>query len=375
MTAVAARAPSGIYLDDAGHHRVITPALAKHLFTGPYVTARDALRPMTPLIEPAATLYRQIMEGPSNPDQVSILSADGGYHDHLSGPAEAALARAYRTLPAAVEAAAEALADTWETDRLDTVDVARFMHLVPAQIATRVLFGIPRDPADVAAWTHAQTDLVFRYRVPGETDEDVAGWQTAGLRAGQSLAQAVGDTIGAHMAPGDTGDDVTGDLLGSGLASVEVFGLIFGVGIASIEGNGYSIGNAIHELLKRDRWNDLRRRDGWHAAYAMIMPLLQARPGIHSIYRTTTAAIPVGEHTIPEGATIAFDLRRIGDPFGGIRNPHRCIGANIGRLSVAVVPWILARRFPHARLAEATEPPLVPSRFFLGFSRLPVALR
>ena len=28
-----------------------------------------------------------------------------------------------------------------------------------------------------------------------------------------------------------------------------------------------------------------------------------------------------------------------------------------------------------ARLAEAAEPPEVPSRFFLGFTRLPVALR
>jgi cytochrome P450 len=366
-----------IHLDGDGYHRVTDAALARMLYTDPAVTTRDALRPMEPLLPPADGIYRQVLASPAAARaQRSLLAADGELHTRLGKPVEAALLRMYQRpdFIADVEAEAQLLADDLES-RAREVDLAKDMHRVPAKVAVDILFGMVAPPSDVRQWARRQTDFIWRRRQPSETDTQVAQWQVDGLMAARDLTIACAETVAWHKSDAAAGgriDDVTSDLLDvPGLSEDEVMGLVYGVGIAAIEGNGFSIGNVIYGALVRGMWRALAEAPDWRAAYTMISPLLKARPGIHTTYRTTDAAFYFEDgYVIPRGATIAFDLLAIGDPFGGIGNPHHCVGAGIGRVSVAVVPWVLARRFPKAALVEDQPLDSVASRFFLGFKHL-----
>jgi cytochrome P450 len=368
-----------IHLDGDGYHRVTDAALARMLYTDPAVTARNALRPMEPLLPPADVIYAKVLASPAGEQaQRSLLATDGELHTRLGEPVEAALRGMYQRpdFIAAVEAEAQMLADDLES-RAREVDLADDMHRVPAAVGVDVLFGMTAPPPDVREWARRQGDFIWRRRQPGETDAQVAQWQVDGLMAARDLTIACTETVAWHKSDAAAGsriDDVTSDLLDvPELSEIEVMGLVYGVGIASIEGNGFSIGNVIYEALARGMWRDLAEAPDWRTAYSMILPLLKARPGIHTTYRTTDTAFYFEDgYVIPRGATIAFDLRSVGDPFGGIGNPHRCVGAGIGRVSVAVVPWVLARRFPGATLVEDQPLELVASRFYLGFKHLRV---
>lgn len=381
MTVQAPTRP--IYLDDDGYHRVTDPDLARSLYTSPSVTARNALRPMEPLVEPAASVYANLLDTPAGQQaQRSLLATDGELHVRLAEPVEAALLRMYQDpafLSAVLTEATDLAAHYALFDR--PVDVAATMHRVPARIGGRTLFGMRATPEDVRAWARKQTDFIWRRREPGEPDGEVAVWQMAGLLAARDLQAACQYTVARHKteaADGHRAPDVTSDLLDArtptgerALTDDEVMGLVYGVGIAAIEGNGYSIGNVIYELLARGLWTEVAQAGDWRAAYSIIRPLLEARPGIHTTYRTADEEfICEGGHVIPSGATIAFDLLAIGDPFGGVQNPHRCTGAAIGRVSVGAVPWVLAGCFPQAKLVEGQSLDPVDSRFFNGFRHL-----
>lgn len=372
---------AGIRIDQAGHHRVTDDALARSLYTNPAVTARNALRPMEPLLEPARAAYAAVLASPAGEQaQRSLLATDGDLHARLAAPVEAALLRAYQdpTFMNGVVLRAHELAGE-VGDRFDPVDLAPYLHRIPAQVAVDVLFGIPQSPEQVRVWARAQTDFIWRRRVPGETDAQVAAWQMEGLGAARALTTACLDTVAHHKdrsAAGRRIPDVTSALVDDPtLTDNEVMGLVYGVGIAAIEGNGYTVGNVIHGALTTGVWSDLAAAQGWRAAAHVVAPLLRARPGVHTAYRTADADIATpGGHVIPAGATIAFDLAAIGDPFGGIGNPHRCTGAAIGRVTAAVIPWVLASAYPHAALDEDQPPEVVDSRFFDGFRHLHVNL-
>jgi cytochrome P450 len=374
-----------IYLDDEGYHRVTDPVLARALYTDRNMTARNALRPMELLLEPARGIYAKMLASPAGEQaQRSLLAADGELHERLSAPVEAALTKMYLDpwFVAEVVTQATGLAADFARRR-QPVDVAESMHRVPARIGVETLFGMAALPWDVRQWARKQTDFIWRRRRANETNEQVAAWQVDGLMAARDLQTACVETVNWHKSEAAAGrriDDVTSDLLDArtptgerALTDDEVMGLVYGVGIAAIEGNGFSIGNVIYEALTRGLWREIGQASDWRAAYSIVMPLLRARPGIHTTYRTAAVDFLFEDgYVIPTGATIAFDLLSIGDPFGGVQNPHRCIGASIGRVSVGVVPWVLAARFPDAELVDDGPLDLVDSRFFHGFRTLEV---
>ena len=371
MTVQAQTPPIAVDLD--GYYRIFDLELAHEAFMNPHVVAAKALVPTTPLIygrpdNPGpADIYAAIMETPAGKQaQRSLLATTGDRHEHLGGPVEEAL-RSWSMrpdFPPRVEGLAEGFADAMAA-LPQPVDLAEHIHAVPARIACD-LFGFTTDPTTLRRLARLQTGLIW-------DREKTRQEQMAGLSAVGQLQGICAATVSAHIQAWHDGhriDDVTTRLWEVLRDENDTLGLDYGVGIAAVEGTGWSVLNVICQMLGRGDWGELGTAPNWRVAYRMALPAFRADPGIHSVLRTTDAPVVIGEWKIPEGATIAIDLTAIGDPFGGADNEHWCTGAPVGRIELATIPWVLARRFPDATAVPDQTMTRVNSRFFNGYRHL-----
>lgn len=385
---MTATLPQPLFIDDDGYYRITTPGLAHEALTHPDVTTADALVPTTPLLRgtadqpgPADIMERVTASPAGRQAQRSLLATTGRRHHYLASPVEVGVrtAASHPKFPAEVQAYAHDLADhlTPALAAGDTVDLAHHTHHVPAEVAVD-LFGLPVTARELRPLARAQTGLIWDRAQTWDT-------QMRGLAAARRLQEICAETIREHAAALDAGHplaDVTTWLLGAldqgETRDVDALGLVYGVGIAAVEGTGWSILNTVVDVLADPRglWAHLATAPSWRAAYTLVLPFFRANPGIHSILRTTTGPVRLGGGWVPTGATIAVDLRALAAPFGGdpLDNQHYCTGAPAGRVELGVVPWVLARRFPHLALLPGEPGGRMDSRFFNGYARARVHL-
>jgi cytochrome P450 len=293
-------------------------------------------------------------------------------------------ARVARVRPA-VEAATAAHLDEL-AGRTPPVDLMEdFCRHLPAAVLLEYL-GIPyTDRERLLGWTEILTDL------DGHTQQQV---------------DAARDALHAHIKEviaerrHTPGPDVLTSLARRCyderlITEFELEAFVMFLLIGGLHTVVYQLGLSVVDLLRHPRQIPVLL-SGPDAARRAVEELLRYTNAVESgLLRTTTVAVEVAGTTIPAGCSViaaipsanrddafvpdpdCLDLTRESSAhltFG--HGMHRCLGAPISRLMLAVVLPALFQRLPHLRLAVPDETlAWKPDRLLTGYAHIPVTWR
>ncbi|GAA2501969.1 cytochrome P450 [Streptomyces gobitricini] len=299
-----------------------------------------------------------------------IISLDPPDHTRLRALVEQAFSpeRVEGMRPRVREVAGRLL-DELEKSEPGPVDLVAGFAAPLAMTVICELLGVPEADRDrFHAWVRQFADVSAPPERAAEGGEQLGAY-IAGLVAAKQAEPAddvLSALIGASLGDGADGEDRLGfdELVGLGFT-------LLGAGFDSSAGQ---IGNFTATLLARHR--DVWRRLGEHpeeipvAVEELLRTVNLNGNDTSGLPRIATEDVAVGGVVIPAGEAVfvAFpsanrDAAVFPDPdradFGRAGNPHlafghgihRCLGAPLARLELAVALQELTRRFPGARLA------------------------
>jgi cytochrome P450 len=349
------------------------PRLADRLIHDPRITARRALEPWSPLRGQAAQVWAGFQDSAAGRQAASsVLATDGHRHHQLSEPVTGFLnripgdARFDHATTGVAGVVADALAATPAP-----ADLAPLAGQLPASTCVR-WFGLPMTGAELEDSAQRQTGLLWARRY---TEADQLAAMAAAWRLRQACESAVADPPPHTMAAW---------LTEHRMPPADAVGLLYGVSIPWVMGVKYGILNTVWQLLTDGGWGPLGRalaeHQAWRAPTPAVRAALRARPPVVMIGRSAGHDITLPDYrvTIRAGQRVVFDVPALNtagrdDWTFGVPERHFCSGNRIARSQVAAAVGVLARRFPHARLAEP-DPPLIDSRFHHGPARLLITL-
>jgi cytochrome P450 len=184
-------------------------------------------------------------------------------------------------------------------------------------------------------------------------------------------AKPLSESVAAHFL-GVESDAMFHRLRDDGFAEEEARSLVHLLWLASTETTERLIARCVLRLLQHD---DVRRRvtEDRGRIPAFVEEVLRLHPPENILFRTATEDVPLGGATIPAEASVYLALSAANrDPakfaaphelrLGRAERPltfgfgiHHCVGATLGRRTIAVAVRTLLERAPHFRAAEPLD--------------------
>lgn len=169
---------------------------------------------------------------------------------------------------------------------------------------------------------------------------------------------------------------------GESLSDGEIAEIGYQVMLAGADTTSSSLGNAVYLLAANPDQQDKLRADP-SLIPAAVEEVLRMEPALHSMGRTTACPVTVGGRTLAEGETVSLNFAAANrdpvafpepDTFDVTREPnrhltfghgiHKCVGAPLARLELAVVLHELLGRTSEVRFdGEPKRGSIVPAAF------------
>ncbi|TVS88925.1 cytochrome P450 [Mycobacterium helveticum] len=319
-----------------------------------YLTRREDV--LAALRDPTLFSARLALQPPGSPVPVVPLAFDPPEHTfyrtildpHFSPQAVG------RSRPVLQHHAADMIAGL--AGRGECEAMADFARLYPFQVFMD-LYGLPLEDRD---------------RVIGWKDAVVAG--RSGMGQGDELLAYFADAVDRRR--GRPGSDMLSQVMhGPGeLSDLEVLGTVFLQILADLDVVVATIGFALFELARRPALRGELREDA-RQVRVFIEEIVRLEPSAPVVARVTTDFVKVGGMTLPPGTPVRLCIAAINRDgsdemstdelvmdgkvhrhwgFGG--GPHRCLGAHLARLELAVIVGEWLRQIPHFDLPPGYTP-------------------